>query len=84
MREVGVDLRGRRPQQLTSELVDEADVVVRILSPDPDEWPWPRSKRSFAWHIPIPADPETQDPDEIRALRDRIREQVREFIATMP
>jgi arsenate reductase (thioredoxin) len=83
MREVGLDLSDRKPRQLTPELVDEADVIVRILSPDPDEWPWPPSKSSLAWHIRVPADPDTRDAGEIRALRDRIRKQVAQLVSTI-
>lgn len=83
MRDMGVDLGDRKPRQLTRGLVDQADLIVRILSPDPDEWPWPPSKSSLVWHIRIPAGRHARDAGQVRALRDRIREHVAQMVSTL-
>ena len=71
MREIGIDLAGRRPQLLTRELAEQADVVVTMGCGD--ACPYIPGKRYIDWDLP---DPEGQPLQEIRATRDDIQQKV--------
>ena len=75
MRELGVDLSDRRPQRLTTELAEQADVVVTMGCGD--ACPHIPGKRYLDWDLP---DPAGMPLDEVRALRDDIDERVRELV----
>jgi len=85
MREIGVDLSGRKPRQLDAELVARADVIVRCLAPDPDDFPWGACAARFLdWHLPMPSDEENPTLAEIHALRDAIDARVRALVHFAP
>jgi arsenate reductase len=67
MRELGIDLTDRRPQRLTRELAERADVVVTMGCGD--QCPLIPGKRYIDWDLP---DPDGRPVDEIRATRDDI------------
>ena len=75
MREVGIDLEGRRPRRLTTELAQEADVVVTMGCGD--ACPYIPGKRYVEWEL---ADPKGRPVDEVRATRDAIRSRVRALL----
>ena len=75
MRELGIDLADRRPQLLTRELVQQADVVVTMGCGD--ECPFIPAKRYIDWDLP---DPEGRPIEEVRATRDAISRRVRELV----
>ncbi len=67
MRELGIDLADRRPQLLTRELAEQADVIVTMGCGD--ECPYIPGKRYVDWDLP---DPKGRPLDEVRATRDEI------------
>jgi protein-tyrosine-phosphatase len=67
MRELDVDLSGRRPQRLSRELAEHADVVVTMGCGD--ACPYIPGKRYIDWELP---DPKGRSVDEVRATRDDI------------
>ena len=67
MRELGIDLSDRRPQQLTDDLAQWADVVVTMGCGD--ECPYIPGKRYLDWDLP---DPKGRPLEEVRAIRDDI------------
>ena len=67
MRELGVDLAGRKPRALDQADVDWADVVVTMGCGD--ACPVLPGKRYVDWELP---DPAGRPLDEVRALRDEI------------
>jgi protein-tyrosine-phosphatase len=71
MRELGVDLADRRPQRLTTELAQQADVVVTMGCGD--TCPYIPGKRYVDWDLP---DPKGRPVDEVRATRDEIARRV--------
>lgn len=73
MREAGfeMDLSDRKPQQLTTELAQQADVVVTMGCGD--ECPFIPGKRYIDWDLP---DPSGRPIDEVRAIRDEIAQRV--------
>jgi protein-tyrosine-phosphatase len=72
MRELGIDLADRRPQRLTRELAEQADVVVTMGCGD--ECPYIPGKRYLNWELP---DPKGRPLAEVRATRDEIARRVR-------
>jgi arsenate reductase len=75
MRELGIDLSGRRPQRLTTELAQAADVVVTMGCGD--ACPYIPGKRYIDWDLP---DPKDRPVDEVRSTRDDIAQRVAALI----
>jgi arsenate reductase len=78
MREVGVDLADRRPQLLTRELAEQADVVVTMGCGD--QCPFIPGKRYIDWEL---QDPEGRPVDEVRATRDEIARRVQQLLTEL-
>jgi protein-tyrosine-phosphatase len=72
MRELGIDLSDRRPQLLTVELAQQADVVVTMGCGD--ACPYIPGKRYVDWDLP---DPKGRPIEEVRATRDEIARRIR-------
>jgi protein-tyrosine-phosphatase len=75
MRELGVDLAGRRPQPLTAGLAERADIVVTMGCGD--TCPYIPGKRYVDWDLP---DPKGRPLDEVRAIRDEIARRVEHLL----
>ncbi|HZV48542.1 MAG TPA: arsenate reductase ArsC [Candidatus Dormibacteraeota bacterium] len=75
MAEVGLDLSRRSPRPLTDELARWADLVVTMGCGD--RCPYLPGKRYLDWDLP---DPKGRPLDQVRAIRDRIRDRVEELI----
>ena len=71
MREVGIDLAGRKPRLLRRDLAEQADVVVTMGCGD--ACPVIPGKRYRDWDL---ADPKGRPLDEVRATRDEIARRV--------
>jgi protein-tyrosine-phosphatase len=78
MRELGIDLADRKPQPLTRELAERADVVVTMGCGD--ECPYIPGKRYLDWDLP---DPKGRPLDEVRATRDDIARRVTQLLAEL-
>ncbi len=72
MRELGFDLSDRRPQLLTRELAEQADLIVTMGCGD--QCPYIPGKRYLDWELP---DPKGRPLAEVRATRDEIDRRVR-------
>ncbi len=70
-----IDLADRRPQALTHELAEQADVVVTMGCGD--ECPYIPGKRYIDWDL---QDPAGLPLDEVRAIRDDIARRVNELV----
>jgi arsenate reductase (thioredoxin) len=75
MRELGIDLADRIPKAVTTELAEQADVVVTMGCGD--ECPYIPGKRYLDWDL---EDPKGRPVDEVRATRDEIDRRVRELV----
>jgi arsenate reductase (thioredoxin) len=75
MRELGIDLSDRRPQRLTRELAEQADVVVTMGCGD--ACPFIPGKRYLDWELP---DPNGRPIEEVRATRDDIARRVEQLV----
>jgi protein-tyrosine-phosphatase len=71
MRELDIDLFNRRPQLLTGELAEQADVVVTMGCGD--ACPYIPGKRYIDWDLP---DPKGRPLEEVRAIRDDIARRI--------
>jgi arsenate reductase (thioredoxin) len=78
MHELGIDLSARRPQRLTRELAERADVVVTMGCGD--ACPFIPGKRYLDWDLP---DPKGQPADAVRATRDEIAERVTALVGEL-
>jgi arsenate reductase (thioredoxin) len=75
MKELGIDLSVHKPQKLTNELAEWADVVVTMGCGD--ACPYIPGKRYLDWDLP---DPKGRPVDEVRALRDDIERRVTDLV----
>jgi arsenate reductase len=78
MSELGIDLSGARPQRLTREQAERADLVVTMGCGD--ECPYVPGTRYIDWDLP---DPKGRPLEEVRATRDEIARRVRELVAEL-
>ena len=78
MDELGIDISDRRPQLLTRELAEEADVVVTMGCGD--SCPYIPGKRYVDWDLP---DPKGQPVDAVRKTRDVIGRRVADLVAEL-
>ena len=79
MRELGIDLSDRRPQRLTPQLAQQADVVVTMGCGD--ACPFIPGKRYVEWELP---DPKGRPLEEVRRTRDEIAARVDALLAELP
>jgi arsenate reductase len=75
MRELDIDLAKRKPQLLTRELAEQADVVVTMGCGD--ACPYIPGKRYVDWDLP---DPKGRPIAEVRAMRDEISWRVADLL----
>jgi protein-tyrosine-phosphatase len=75
MRELGIDLSQRRPALLTTELAEQADLIVTMGCGD--ACPYIPGKRYRDWQLP---DPKGRPIAEVRATRDEIERRVRSLV----
>ena len=78
MGEIGIDLSGRRPQRLSAELAEQADVVVTMCCGD--ACPYVPGTRYVDWEL---EDPKGRPADEVRATRDEIARRVQGLLAEL-
>jgi protein-tyrosine-phosphatase len=78
MRELGIDLAQRKPQPLTQELAEQADVVVTMGCGD--SCPYIPGKRYVDWDL---TDPRGLPVDEVRAIRDDIAQRVEALVGEL-
>ena len=78
MDELGIDLSDRVPGRLTTELAQEADVVVTMGCGD--ECPYIPGKRYIDWDL---EDPKGRPVEEVRATRDEIERRVEGLVCEL-
>lgn len=78
MAEEGIDIAAAQPKVLTTEAVQESDVVITMGCGD--ECPFFPGKRYEDWVL---EDPAGQGIDAVRPIRDEIRGRVEELIASL-
>jgi arsenate reductase len=76
MREVGIDLSNAKPQKLTAELAQNAEMLVTMGCGD--ECPYVPALRRDDWPLP---DPRGQGIESVRQTRDEIKRRVLQLLA---
>jgi arsenate reductase (thioredoxin) len=75
MREVGIDLSNAKPQKLTAELAQNAEMLITMGCGD--ECPYVPGLLRDDWPLP---DPKDQGVESVRKIRDDIRSRVLQLI----
>jgi arsenate reductase (thioredoxin) len=75
MRELGIDLADRRPQLVTRELAEQADILVTMGCGD--QCPYIPGKRYIDWELP---DPAGRPIEQVREIRDEIRKRIHALV----
>ena len=75
MKEIGIDLSSAKPQKLTSELAQGADMLITMGCGE--ECPYVPGLRREDWPLP---DPKGQGIETVRQTRDEIRKRVLELL----
>lgn len=78
MREVGIDLAGARPQRLTRELAEGAELLVTMGCGE--ECPYVPGLRLEDWPLP---DPKGQSLERVREIREEVRRRVEALFASL-
>jgi protein-tyrosine-phosphatase len=78
MREVGIDLSAEIPKVLTSEAVQDSDVVITMGCGD--ACPYFPGRRYLDWQL---ADPAGQGVEAVRPIRDEIAARIRALIGEL-
>jgi arsenate reductase len=78
MAELGLDVSGRRPQPLTHELAQQADLVVTMGCGD--SCPYIPGTRYVDWDLP---DPKGQSVEAVRETRDEIARRVGDLVGEL-
>jgi arsenate reductase len=78
MAELGIDIAGRKPHELTRKDAEWADIVVTMGCGD--NCPYISGKRYLDWDLP---DPKGQTLEAVRATRDEIGQRVTELVAEL-
>lgn len=77
MKEVGLDVSANRPQRLTGDLARGASILITMGCGD--ECPYVPGVERDDWQL---TDPKGRPTDEVRAVRDDIRQRVASLIAS--
>ena len=75
MKEIGQDLSDQKPRLLTTELAQQADVVVTMGCGD--ACPYIPVKRYLDWELP---DPKGMPVEKVREVRDEISRRVHDLV----
>ncbi len=78
MKELGIDLSGRRPQRVARELAERADVVVTMGCGD--ACPWIPGKRYIDWEL---EHPRGRPVEEVRVARNDVAARVPTLVAEL-
>ncbi|MEV6867839.1 arsenate reductase ArsC [Streptosporangium subroseum] len=78
MAEVGIDIIGQKPKILTTEAVQDSDVVITMGCGD--ACPFFPGKRYEDWKL---EDPAGQGIEAVRGIRDEIRDRIEKLIAEL-
>jgi protein-tyrosine-phosphatase len=77
MREVGIDLSDAKPQKLTEELAQDAQLLITMGCGD--KCPYVPGLRRDDWPL---RDPKGLSLEEVRSIRDEIRDKVHALVAS--
>ena len=79
MQEIGIDISQQKPALLTSNMIEDS-LAVNMGCIDKESCPALFVKDILDWNIP---DPKNQPIEEVRKIRDKIKNQVLELLKTL-
>ena len=77
MREVGINIENNSPQNISQQMIDEAEIAVNMGCVNKESCPALFLKNIEDWQI---QDPKGKSIEEVREIRDQIEQKVKEFI----
>ena len=80
MKEVGIDIENNSTQNISQQMIDEAEIAVNMGCMDKESCPALFLKDVEDWEI---QDPKGKSIEEVRAIRDQIEQKVKDFIVSM-
>ncbi len=80
MREVGMDLAGRKPKKVDADMLAQADLVISMGCDDPAVCDYP-GRKVEDWGI---EDPSAKPIADVRRIRDLLRGRVEELVRRLP
>ena len=81
MKEVGINIENNSPQNISQQMLDEAEITVNMGCMDKESCPALFLKDVEDWQI---QDPKGKSIEEVREIRDQIDQKVKDFIVSMP
>jgi len=80
MKEVGIDIENNSPQNISQQMIDEAEIAVNMGCMDKESCPALFLKDVEDWQI---QDPKGKTIEQVREIRDQIEQKVKGFIDSM-
>ncbi|MDH3781033.1 MAG: arsenate reductase ArsC [Nitrosopumilus sp.] len=77
MKEIGIDIDNKSPQNISQQMIDEAQISVNMGCMDKESCPALFLKDVIDWQI---QDPKGKSIKEVREIRDKIEQKVKDFI----
>jgi len=77
MKEVGIDIKNNSPQNISQQMIDEAEIAVNMGCMDKESCPALFLKDVEDWQI---QDPKGKSIEQVREIRDQIEQKVKDFI----
>ncbi|MEX0861330.1 arsenate reductase ArsC [Nitrosopumilus sp.] len=79
MKEIGIDIESKSPQNISQQMIDEAEMTVNMGCMDKESCPALFLKDVMDWQI---QDPKGKSIEQVREIRDQIEQKVKEFISS--
>ena len=80
MSEVGIDIGENSPQDISQQMIDDAQITVNMGCMDEEACPALFLKDVKDWKI---QDPKGKSIEEVREIRDQIEQRVKEFVSQL-
>ena len=80
MNEVGIDIEGNSPQNISQQMIDEVEIAVNMGCIDEESCPALFLKDVIDWQI---QDPKGKSIEQVREIRDKIEQKVKDFTSSM-
>ena len=77
MKEIGIDINNKSPQNISQQMIDEAQISINMGCMDKESCPALFLKDVIDWQI---QDPKGKSIKEVREIRDKIEQKVKDFI----
>ena len=77
MKEIGIDIDNKSPQNISQQIIDEAQISINMGCMDKESCPALFLKDVIDWQI---QDPKGKSIREVREIRDQIEQKVKDFI----